>query len=189
MNVTGRPAAWLLLGVALGAGMILSRGGASAPLRAALPPTALEESRLPAPARYDVAAEAGGAGAAAAAAPVLRSRTLRFLALADGREAVLEGEGAGLVHMLPADKSRESFLRVSVRILQEGRQARHLDLAAPYLLQLRSDDGLVLEDPLTTSRLTIRAFGTAAVAALSPLLTAPALVVGALPARCSRLEC
>jgi hypothetical protein len=121
--------------------------------------------------------------------PVLRERALRFVPLADGREAVLEGTSNRLVHMIPADKNQQSFLRVTIRILQVTRQHRNVDTRLPFLLVLRAEDGLVLEDPLTHSSLPVRAFGSSALASVAPLLTAPASDIGALPTLCSRLEC
>lgn len=170
-----RPLPWLLLTAALGSVGLMRGAGVQAPPLAPLLPM------------FGVAAPA--ADAAVEAPRTLRSRALRFVALADGREAVLDAGSGGMVSMLPADKSQQSFLRVTVRVLQIGRRQRHADIATPFLLSIRSDEGLTLEDPLTNSRLAIRAFGTAAVASLSPLLTAPAVDAGPLPAQCPRLEC
>jgi hypothetical protein len=121
--------------------------------------------------------------------PVLRERALRFVPLADGREAVFEGESTRLVRMIPADKNQQSFLRVTIRILQVTRQHHKVDTRLPFLLVLRAEDGLVLEDPLTRSALPVRAFGENAYGILAPLLTAPAIEIGAMPTPCPRLEC
>lgn len=173
-----RPLPWLLLTAALASvGVLRGAGSMALPLSTVLSGSALAGS------------VAQPAAEAAAAPRVLRSRSLRFVALADGREAVLDAEGGGLVSMLPADKTQQSFLRVTIRVLQEGRRLRHADIGTPFVLAIRSDDGLTLEDPLTHSRLAVRAFGMAAVTSLSPLLTAQAVDVGTLPPQCPRLEC
>ena len=124
-----------------------------------------------------------------AAPGVLRTRALRFVPLADGREAVFEDNSTRLVHMLPADKNQQSFLRVTIRILQVTRQHHGVDTRLPFLLEMREGAGLVLEDPPTHSTLPVRAFGLSAVAILAPMLTAPAIEIGSMPATCPRLEC
>lgn len=121
--------------------------------------------------------------------PILRERALRFVPLADGREAVFDGSSMRLVHMLDSDKDKESFLRVTIRILQVTRQHRGIDTNNPFRLLLTANDGLVLEDPLTQSRLAVRAFGENALAMIAPLLVAPATEMTVMPARCPRLEC
>lgn len=120
---------------------------------------------------------------------ILRDRALRFVPLADGREAVFEGNSMRLVHMLGADKNKESFLRVTIRILQVTRQHHGIDTSNPFHLVVRAGQGLVLEDPLTKSSLPIRAFGEHAVSDVSPLLVAPTTEIVVLPPKCSRLEC
>ena len=130
-----------------------------------------------------------GFGSNDASVEVLRSRELRFLPLVDGREAVLDAASGGLVYTLPADKNKDSFLRVTIRILKRNRSLRNANPEAPFRLELNREEGLTLVDALSDSRLPIRAFGVAAVASLSPLLTAPAVPVGALPPTCPRPEC
>ena len=129
------------------------------------------------------------ARAAESGATVLRSRELRFTPLADGREAVLDARTGGLVYMLPADKNKDSFMRVTIRILKRNRGLRNANPEAPFRLEVNTEEGLTLVDTLSNSRLPIRAFGLSAVASLSPLLTAPAVPVGELPPTCPRPEC
>ena len=133
-----------------------------------------------------LAAMADGARAAADG-QVLRERALRFIPLADGREAVVEDRSNRLVKMY--ERGQNSFLRITIRILQQTRKHHGEDISKPFYLSLRSDDGLTLEDPLTQSHLAIRAFGEAAVAGIAPLLDAPATEVPVLHNLCPRLEC
>lgn len=116
------------------------------------------------------------------------SRQLRFVPLADGREAVLAADTGGLVRMLAADKADQSFLRVTVRILMGLRQRRGVAVDAPFTL-VEEDSGLALVDDLTTSHIPLRAFGATTLANIMPLLTAPAAAAAALPPACTRLEC
>jgi len=117
----------------------------------------------------------------------MQSRTFRFMVLEDGRAALMEPEGTGLIHMLQPEEN--TFLRLTIKSLQHVRKQHDQSLDAPFRLSLRKDGNLMLEDPSMRSELAIRAFGQTAVASTMTLLSTPSVLLAEVPAVCHRLEC
>lgn len=101
------------------------------------------------------------------------SRLLRFAKQDHGKTLVYAvTENNALIDVL--DSGEDGFIVHVLHLLSRQRIQRNLPEDAPYLISLRADGRLILEDPLTGEKIDPRAFGPDHVAAVNKLFTAPA---------------
>lgn len=100
------------------------------------------------------------------------SRLLRFVKQEHGKTLVYSVTEDATVAVL--DSGKDGFIVHLLHLLARQRNQRNLPEDAPYLISLRADGRLILEDPLTGEKIDPRAFGPDHVAAIQKLFTAPA---------------
>ncbi len=102
--------------------------------------------------------------------PVLESRELVFLDNGDGTTTVRIAGNNGTLAELKS--YADDFVLGVMRGMVRERRAQDAPLDAPYLLSLREGGLLLFEDPLTSRRIDLRAFGPTNTAAFARLLRA-----------------
>jgi putative photosynthetic complex assembly protein len=90
-------------------------------------------------------------------APIVESRQLVFDDHGDGTTTVRIPGEKGVVAVLQSGV--DGFVLGVMRGMVRERRNSRLPLDAPYLLSLRQDGRLMLEDPLTNRTIDLRAFG------------------------------
>lgn len=113
----------------------------------------------------------GGVGVfAQAASPALEERHLRFSDREDG--AVVAVEAGTNEPLAVFDPGTNGFVRGALRGLVRERKRRDIGPDAPFVLALRADERLVLQDPTTGAFIDLAAFGPSNVEPFVKLMTA-----------------
>ena len=90
--------------------------------------------------------------------PALIERALRFEDRNDGSIAVIDGQSlAEIAQIAPGSNG---FLRSTVRGLVRERKRRELGPEMPFVLAIRTDGRLTLDDPATSRHVDLDAFGS-----------------------------
>jgi putative photosynthetic complex assembly protein len=85
---------------------------------------------------------------------------VRQLAFTDAPHGAILVVDAGTQTTIATLQGEQGFVRGVVRSLMRERKRRGLPLEAPLQLLARADGRLTLQDPLTTHRIDLEAFGT-----------------------------
>ncbi|MEL7488047.1 MAG: photosynthetic complex assembly protein PuhC [Pseudomonadota bacterium] len=105
-----------------------------------------------------IIAGATGFGAVETAAPtVLEETRLKISDRADGAVIIADYDHDGRVRVF--EPKSGGFIRVALRGLAHSRQSVGAGSEAPFILKSTADQGLILEDPVTDQRISLRAFG------------------------------
>lgn len=105
----------------------------------------------------------------------IESRTLRFEDRANGDVAVyelIEGAPDRLVHVLETGDG--GFIRGVLRALARARRTEGIGREQPFHLSLQANGTLLLEDPATSERIFLQAFGPTNVESFRALLAGKA---------------
>lgn len=100
--------------------------------------------------------------------PVLESRELVFIDNDDGSTTVQIAGGQGTLGELRTNT--DGFVMGVMRGMVRERKAYDAPIDAPYVLSLREGGLLLFEDPLTSRRIDLRAFGPTNTASFARLL-------------------
>lgn len=105
------------------------------------------------------AARLAGANAVeAAASPAVAERALRFEDRSDGSISVMDGNNR--VEIAQVAPGSNGFLRSTLRGLARERKRRNLGPETAFVVALRADGRLTLDDPATGRHVDLDAFGS-----------------------------
>ncbi|MBB1089735.1 phosphonoacetaldehyde hydrolase [Rhodopseudomonas palustris] len=104
-------------------------------------------------------------------APQVTMRELRFEDIAEAKKRIY----ADKVVVAEVSEVSAPFIFGVLRAMQRQRKLLQVPFESPYLLSLRADGQLILEDPSVGERIDLRAFGPDNTKAFSALLTMPPL--------------
>ena len=110
-------------------------------------------------------------GIGVAGTPTVETLAQRELALderTDGSAALLDAHSREA--LITIVEGEGAFAIEALRNLQRNRLRKGIDEAAPFVLALKADGRLVLEDPRTPQQVELRAFGETNIQAFAALL-------------------
>ena len=110
--------------------------------------------------------------------PAVAVRELRFADRDDGSLVVTDGRSGEIVANVVAGEG--NFVRGTMRGLARERKRRGIGAEPPFVLSGRADGRLTLEDPSTSRRVDLEAFGPVNAAEFIRFIAPPSIAVAAL---------